>query len=371
MVVRSHRPLILGLALSLGACSDSDSNSKDFAASDGASAGTDGGSTSGSAGADGDPSGTEGAATEDGAEESSGGVLLDVPEGQTGTSGDGEAGCGAVDFLFVIDNSPSMLDKQQNLIASFPGFIAALRANVDAADDVHAMVVKTDEPWVGACDLTCDLLGQCTHVPDWRCGSEQVAACDETLGAGVSNPLGQGSSNQDCQLVDGRRFVTGDEPDFATAFQCVASVGISGSITERPADALLAALEEEINGPGGCNEGFLRDDALLVVTIITDEEDNASAGTPQAWVDQVEALKAGAGPDGQGVVVLGLLADPAQDPGDECSQTSLDPVNLRSFVEGFPNHFLGSVCADDYSVLLGQAISLIETSCAEFVPPAG
>ncbi len=31
-----------------------------------------------------------------------------------------------------------------------------------------------------------------------------------------------------------------------------------------------------LNGPGGCNEGFLRDDAILVVIIITDEEDDNS-----------------------------------------------------------------------------------------------
>src|SRR5688572_13939494 len=35
-------------------------------------------------------------------------------------------GCKAVDFLFVIDNSGSMSDEQDNLTASFPGFFAAI-----------------------------------------------------------------------------------------------------------------------------------------------------------------------------------------------------------------------------------------------------
>ena len=37
--------------------------------------------------------------------------------------GGNKPGCGKVDFLFVIDNSGSMGDNQDNLIASFPGFI--------------------------------------------------------------------------------------------------------------------------------------------------------------------------------------------------------------------------------------------------------
>src|SRR5690606_41723616 len=53
-----------------------------------------------------------------------------------------------------------------------------------------------------------------------------------------------------------------------------------------------------------CNEGFIRDDAILVVTFITDEDDNqgdGSAGTPDGWKAALVSAKKG---DDAGIVVL-------------------------------------------------------------------
>ena len=49
----------------------------------------------------------------------------------------------------------------------------------------------------------------------------------------------------------------------------------------------------ELNGPGGCNEGFLRDDALLMVTFAANTPDIDSAGKPKLWADAVLAAKHG------------------------------------------------------------------------------
>jgi hypothetical protein len=59
--------------------------------------------------------------------------------------------------------------------------------------------------------------------------------------------------------------------DIASAFNCTARVGTAGSGIELVAESTLTALSPGHVGSGGCNEGFLRDDAVLVVTIITDE----------------------------------------------------------------------------------------------------
>jgi hypothetical protein len=85
--------------------------------------------------------------TADSGASSSGGTgfKFDVAEG-TGTGIDpsaGDQGCEKVDFLFVIDNSGSMLDEQQSLIASFDGFIEAIQGTL-MAQDYHIMVVDTD-----------------------------------------------------------------------------------------------------------------------------------------------------------------------------------------------------------------------------------
>jgi len=55
--------------------------------------------------------------------------------------------------------------------------------------------------------------------------------------------------------------MTSEEPDLAAAFTCAARVGWGGY--NRGGDALMQAISPSINGPGGCNEGFLRDEKPL------------------------------------------------------------------------------------------------------------
>ena len=75
-----------------------------------------------------------------------------------------------------------------------------------------------------------------------------------------------------------------DQANLEDPFSSLAKVGTLGNVDERPLEALLRAT----GAAGGdleraCNAGFLRDDALLVVTIITDEEDERSSGDPLSW----------------------------------------------------------------------------------------
>src|SRR5262245_27261598 len=49
-----------------------------------------------------------------------------------------------VDLLFVIDNSGSMADKQQNLRDNFPNFINVLNTIQGGLPDVHIGVVTSD-----------------------------------------------------------------------------------------------------------------------------------------------------------------------------------------------------------------------------------
>jgi hypothetical protein len=57
-----------------------------------------------------------------------------------------------------------------------------------------------------------------------------------------------------------------DRRPAAATFQCAANVGAYGSGDEKPMFAAAAACGLAQNGPGGCDEGFLRDDAILVLT---------------------------------------------------------------------------------------------------------
>src|SRR6476469_1440191 len=59
-----------------------------------------------------------------------------------------------IDILFVIDDSPSMLDKQTNLKANFPNFINVLNTIEGGLPNVHLGVVTSDLGSKGADGVT-------------------------------------------------------------------------------------------------------------------------------------------------------------------------------------------------------------------------
>jgi hypothetical protein len=59
-----------------------------------------------------------------------------------------------IDILFVIDDSPSMLDKQTNLKNNFPNFINVLNTIEGGLPNVHIGVVSSDLGTKGAGDQT-------------------------------------------------------------------------------------------------------------------------------------------------------------------------------------------------------------------------
>lgn len=281
------------------------------------------------------------------------------------------SGCQAVDFLFVIDNSGSMGDNQQNLVNSFPGFISTIQDAVVEAQDFHVMVAKTDNGWGTSdlCEQECLILGSCVSNPNYDCQNppQPPTSCDAVMGAGVTYPTGSDSSNMLCNLASGSRYITPATQDLGQAFTCIASVGTDGSADERQVESMIAALSPQLNNAGGCNEGFLRDEAILVVTMITDEDDVNSPGTPPGWVQSVLSAKSG---DGSGIVMIGLLSDSDQ-PSPQCAASAGSAPRLGEFIGGFENSYRGSVCAANYAQVLADAVSIIDTACEEYVPPAG
>jgi hypothetical protein len=258
-----------------------------------------------------------------------------------------EKGCKNIDFLFVIDNSDSMEDEQENLARSFPGFVDVMQREL-RAQDFHIMVVGTggdreedDEPTLDPIE------------------------CEEVQGAGRR----RSEEGDDCGIQGGLPFMTSSQPELEATFSCVARVGTDGSAIEEPMDAVLAATGEGLNDAGRCNAGFLRDDAVLVVTFITDEEDRRSQGEPEEWRSILLNRKFD-NPDA--LVVLGLVGDNNVDGGllgGPCSLLDADGApRLQSFVEGLSG-VLGSVCAPDYAPFFATAVSTIDSACDEFVAP--
>lgn len=260
-------------------------------------------------------------------------------------------GCTKVDFLFIIDNSGSMADEQDNLTNSFPGFISGIQGALEQVDEYQVGVVTTD-----------------------AYGPNDAAPGCSVLGGLVVQTGGSDSSNSVCgPYAEGNNYMT-QVDDLATTFACAADTGTAGNGAERPMDAMTNVLTKVHGGPGGCNEGYLRDDALLVLVIITDEYDGAgdpegggshSQGDPGTWYDTVVASKLGIP---ENAVALGLL-NYAGGPCPPADQV-YDGGNIVNFVSMFgANGFLGGICEPDYGPGFAEAVGIIEEACNNFQPP--
>ncbi len=286
-------------------------------------------------------------------------------------------GCGKIDILFVIndggevDGEPSKKIEAYDALSIRNGTTAFLTAMQQQAGeyDLQVMVVKGDPLWEGtngpsSCcvpDKPCDELGPFPCDPPFGLTND----CDSTLGAGVRYPAGFMASNRDCDLAGGHRYLTEAQDDFAETFECILNVGQTGTQAQRYLAAMVQAVGPTLNAPGGCNEGFLRPDAMLVVVILTVFADTKSPGTPEGLAASLIAAKDGYA---EGIVVVGVLNTVDYSDGDYCGDDPDD--RTRKFVEGFPNHVLGSYCAPDIGVNLVQAVDVIQAACADFTPPA-
>ena len=256
-------------------------------------------------------------------------------------------GCEKVDFLFVVDNSSSMDDDQANLIDNFPTFAAGIESSLAHVEDIHVGVVTTDEY---------DALPQ---------------GCRE-LGALVTQTGGTASSMSECgPFVQGQPYMTAED-DLAAGFACAARVGVDGLAREQPIEAMLAAARGEHDGPGGCNDGFIRDDALLVVVLITDETDGpndheaqASPGTPAEWRDELVQIKGHL----HNTAIVSLVK--GVDLGCPPLEGESSGGDIVTFTNLFgANGMVGGICLD-HGEVLAQAVDVIEHACDSYIPPAG
>ncbi len=169
-----------------------------------------------------------------------------------------------LDILFVVDDSPSMLDKQLNIKNNFPKFIEVLNTIQGGLPDVHIGVVSSDVGTKGTQDA----------APGPAIGQIGQGGCSGTGKNGNLQVGGAGSDLQngavyisDIKQTDGSRLKNYNG-DLSAVFGKLASLGAGGCGFEQHLFAMRRALE---NNPA--NATFLRPDAFLAVIFIADEDD--------------------------------------------------------------------------------------------------
>lgn len=183
-----------------------------------------------------------------------------------------------------------------------------------------------------------------------------------------------------------RKWIESADSDVGGTFSCVAEVGTGGSSVEMPLLMTQTALTTRV--ADGTNAGFLREDALLAVVILTDEDDCSRPGDrveitidpsdPAAmaadecdpsvtmpvggFLDALDGVKGD-----RGRWAGAIIAGPTN-----CSSSFGDAVaanRLQEFATSAgDNVIFSSICEGDLSGALMDAIDTFEAACQSFPP---
>jgi len=152
-----------------------------------------------------------------------------------------------LDLLFMIDNSSSMIEEQDNLARNIPNFIKVLEALPGGLPDLHVAVISSDLGAGPTAKETCRPLGDAgKFLVKPGCG----------LDAGTFLTAD----------ARGNKNFTGE---LGTVLGCLTRLGTMGCNQEHQLQSIRAALSD-VNAE---NRGFLRPEAHLAIILLTDEDD--------------------------------------------------------------------------------------------------
>jgi hypothetical protein len=165
-----------------------------------------------------------------------------------------------LDLLFVIDDSPSMADKQAALAAAFPQMIDVLSQLDGGLPNLHIGVVTSD---MGTSASTTNAGPAIGSIGQGGCSGNGL---DGTLRIAEGSTTDDAPFLVDVELPDGSRG-RNYAGALREAFTANARVGASGCGFEQHLSAMSRALTNPVN------TGFLRPQANLAVVILADEDD--------------------------------------------------------------------------------------------------
>lgn len=192
------------------------------------------------------------------------------------------------DILFVVDNSGSMADEQENLAANFNAFIDSIAG---PENDYRIAVVTTDQSKGNDGSDRLEWAGLRDQVFVTEPGTGVEAFVSQGQGTCVQTDIPTGcfrGPNANTRVIDSTVL---DEAQQIATFIDNVKVGSCGSGLEEGLSAMLDSLGKA----NGCNDGFLRDEANLVIILVSDENDGsrdpADRNRSLAVAQAVESLK--------------------------------------------------------------------------------
>ncbi|HVV87284.1 MAG TPA: hypothetical protein VHE35_29790, partial [Kofleriaceae bacterium] len=184
-----------------------------------------------------------------------------------------------------------------------------------------------------------------------------------------------GKFRQTCGMT--RPWLEPTDPNMPATFACAANVGTNGPAIEMPLRAAELAVDETVN------PGFVRDDALLGIIMITDEDDcsrrtsgfethgdgcavngDMDLATIPSFVSSFDARKGDRARWATAVIAGQQACTSSFGNADEA-------IRMKQFAQAAgDNAAFGDICQGNLAPALQQALDTFQTACENF-PPIG
>ncbi|MBT8495720.1 MAG: hypothetical protein KJO07_21910 [Deltaproteobacteria bacterium] len=269
--------------------------------------------------------------------------------------------CSKMDLVFVIDNSGSMAEEQANLTANFGPFAELIDSYLTS--DGNQLDYRIAVTTAG------------------RDVSYKLTAFDMEFPFTEPGDNGNFVNRSECGMS--RPWIERGDSDVVGTFECAANVGTYGPGAEMPLLGLEWALNRRVQD--GTNAGFLRDDALLAVVMVSDQDDCSREddgftidGTQPTCFDPndsniisldtylgfLDGLKGG-----RGRWATAVMAGPGPGSCESSFGTAAEAVRLGDFVDQTgQNGRFSSICDGDLTTALEDALDTFAAACEAFPP---
>jgi hypothetical protein len=286
------------------------------------------------------------------------GKEIDVP-GSDCSPMDENCHCNAVDLIFVIDNSGSMGQYRDQINAAFPLFVGEMFSALPPGTDLHVGLTRA----TGFYDPG--------NSGGWGGPGCEAAITD---GAWYPPDMGDNMTNgQQGRLYehDGMRYfaVNTDEDPMPLEmwFQGALAGAITGDDHSNTETVVAGAAYPFHDANAMYNTGFMRQNAVLVLFLVSDSPDLAPPTIPTSdFVDIVRDAKTVCGGD-QCIITSGAIQGVCYD------QPGNTNTRLYDFMNGFGKPPASWVSLEgavvDFEGVLGTALAdAVATTCDQILP---